>query len=211
MTSKIDSVNTGRLDWQKALERAARFHGYPAPGVMAGCVMVDMALRRLPHGGLYDAICETGKCLPDAVQLLTPCTIGNGWLRIIDLGRFAVCLYDKSTGKGIRVSLDARMVANFHQVQTWFLKLAPKQNQNSDLLLSEIQGAGEKLYSIHEVRVLPRFLKKLPTGTRAICPTCNEVYPAKHGPVCRGCGGATPYVPLGCEDGQSPTDGEMRG
>src|SRR5208282_754967 len=47
-----------------------KFHGSAAPGVMIGGFMVDLAYSRLPSGGLFDVICETAKCLPDAVQLL---------------------------------------------------------------------------------------------------------------------------------------------
>lgn len=46
------------------------FHGNTAPGLMVGGFMVDLALKNLPQDGLYDVICETVNCLPDAVQLL---------------------------------------------------------------------------------------------------------------------------------------------
>ncbi len=39
-------------------------------------------LRNLPPDILFNSLCETNKCLPDAVQLLTPCTVGNGWLKV---------------------------------------------------------------------------------------------------------------------------------
>jgi formylmethanofuran dehydrogenase subunit E len=48
--------------------------------------MTDLACRHLPADGLFDAISETPKCLPDAIQLLTPCTIGDGWLTIVNEG-----------------------------------------------------------------------------------------------------------------------------
>ena len=63
------------------------------------------------RGCLFDAICETRNCLPDAVQLLTPCTIGNGWLKVVNVGRFALTLYDKYQGEGVRVYLDPAKVA----------------------------------------------------------------------------------------------------
>ena len=55
---------------------------------------MDTALKNLPKGEFFDAICETAVCLPDAVQLLTPCTIGNGCMKIFDTGRVAVTLYE---------------------------------------------------------------------------------------------------------------------
>lgn len=62
---------------------------------MIGGIMADFAMQQLPSNTLFDAISETTYCLPDAVQLLTPCTTGNGWLRVFNLGRYALSLYDK--------------------------------------------------------------------------------------------------------------------
>ena len=70
-------------------ELVKSFHGHAAPGLITGGKMVDIALNNLPQDILFDAICETSNCLPDAIQLLTPCTIGNGWLKILRLGRLA--------------------------------------------------------------------------------------------------------------------------
>ena len=84
-----------RFSYDQALELIRGFHGHLAPGLVIGVKMVSLAMARLPRDLIFDAFCETRSCLPDAVQLLTPCTIGNGWLRIVDLGRFAVALYDK--------------------------------------------------------------------------------------------------------------------
>ena len=54
------------------LAMVTRFHGYPAPGVILGCYMVEMAKASLPDNILYVVICEPSWCLPDYVQLLTP-------------------------------------------------------------------------------------------------------------------------------------------
>ena len=60
------------------LQMIRSFHGHVAPGMLLGGFMVDLAYRTRPPGQFFDAICETRPCLPDAIQLLTPCTIGNG-------------------------------------------------------------------------------------------------------------------------------------
>ena len=68
--------------------------------------MVEMAKARIPEGTLFEAVVETRKCLPDAVQLLTLCSAGNNWMKVHNLGRYAVSLFDKHTGEGVRVSVD---------------------------------------------------------------------------------------------------------
>ncbi len=72
---------------EEYLAMVVKFHGHQAPGLMIGGFMVDMAMRERPEGEFFDVLCETSVCLPDAVQLLTPCTYGNGWLKVVDIGR----------------------------------------------------------------------------------------------------------------------------
>ena len=79
--------------------------------------MVDLAMEQIPKSVLFDTICETSSCLPDSVQLLTPCTVGNGWLRIINLGRYAISLYDKYKGKGVRIYLDPKKLQGLDEIQ----------------------------------------------------------------------------------------------
>jgi formylmethanofuran dehydrogenase subunit E len=77
------------------------FHGFEAVGILIGGFMEDKVCRHHPPGGgrpLFDALRETPKCLPDAIQLLAPCTIGNGWFTIVNIGRYAFTLYGKETG-----------------------------------------------------------------------------------------------------------------
>ena len=130
------------LSVEEYLERITAFHNYPAPGLIIGGFMVDAARKGLPDGTLFEALCETGACLPDAVQLFTPCTIGNGWLRVVDLGRYAVTLYDKYTGQGFRAWLDPARFASFPLLEAWFLKLTPKRDQDTAKLREEIFTAG---------------------------------------------------------------------
>ena len=175
------------------------FHGYPAPGLAAGGVMVDLALSRMPSGILFEAVSETRNCLPDAVQLLTPCTVGNGWLKIINLGRFALSLYDKHSGEGVRVFVDAKKVRVWPEVEAWLFKLKPKQEQDSQLLLEQIRQAGPGLCGIQTVRVQPQFLGKRRRGGIGCCKLCGEPYPVDDGAICRACAGEAPYVVPGAE------------
>ena len=173
--------------YDEYLRTAKAFHGYAAPGLVIGGKMVHLALCNLPDGVLFDVQCETGNCLPDAVQLLTPCTIGNGWLKIIPFFRYAITLYDKFTGKGFRVCLDAKKVESWSEIKTWFFKLKPKTEQNSEALLQQIHQAGADILEVRSVRMALESLRKQSMGIRKICPICKEAYPAKHGMVCRAC------------------------
>jgi formylmethanofuran dehydrogenase subunit E len=182
------------FDIEKYLDLVRSFHGHVAPGVILGGFMVNYAKSKIPEGVLFNAICETSVCLPDAIQLLTPCTVGNGWVKIINLGRFALSLYDKDEGSGFRVCLDPKKLDNWLEIKSWFFKIKPKVEQNMELLISQIKEAGATLCGIDPVQIRPEFLKKEKRGEITICPCCQEAYPAKDGEVCRGCQGQSPYI-----------------
>ena len=183
----------GPYTWEEFLERVISFHGYTAPGVLIGGIMVDMAMHEIPKGVLFDAYCETHSCLPDAVQLLTPCTAGNGWLRVVNLGRYAVSLYNKFEGDGVRVYLDPKKLEGWGEIRAWFLKLKTKREQDGDRLQEEIRCAGRSIYSLHPVQVRAGDRARRSKGAIGICDACGEAYPVKDGPVCRGCQGEAPY------------------
>jgi formylmethanofuran dehydrogenase subunit E len=184
-------------DYEDYLEAVEAFHGHVAPGMILGGLLVDLAWRNRPSDGLLDAICETRHCLPDAVQLLTPCTVGNGWLRIVDLGRFALTLYDKQTGEGVRAFVTAGKLEPWPEIRTFLFKAKPKREQDTPALLAEILAAGASFLGIQHVVVN---LDGLPDRRRAefvVCPECGEGYPAADGGSCLGCRGEAPYVPGG--------------
>ena len=187
-------MNIGHYSFEDYLSLIKSFHGGIAPGMVIGGIMVNFALNHTPEGELFDVLCETSHCLPDAIQLLTPCTVGNGWLKIINLGRFAFTLYEKNNGQGIRVFLDSSKLDDWSEVKSWYLKLKPKKEQDSRLLLEQIKNAGTGFMSLQKVQVRPRFLKKRNKGEIAICPVCGEAYPSADGGICRSCQGEGPYI-----------------
>ena len=187
-------MNIRSYTFEEYVERVRTFHGFAAPGVLIGGFMVDLAYRHLPEEGLFDAISETPKCLPDAIQLLTPCTVGNGWLTVINLGRYAMTLYDKSNGEGVRVFLDPAKIEAWSEIKSWFFKLKPKKEQDDQLLIRQIREAGAGICSVQHVKVAPRLLEKQHRAGFAICPRCKESYPIGDGTLCLGCQGADLYA-----------------
>jgi formylmethanofuran dehydrogenase subunit E len=179
--------------FEEYVDRVRTFHSYAAPGVIIGGFMVDLAYRHLPEEGFFNALCETPKCLPDAVQLLTPCTSGNGWLTVVNVGRYAVTFYDKKTGEGIRVFVDATKVGSWVEIKNWYFKLKAKKEQDEEFLMEQIREAGARICSIQHVKVANRFLKTSHRGGFAICPECREAYPVADGPLCLGCQGEGLY------------------
>ncbi len=166
-----------------------RFHGYAAPGVLLGGYMVALAKRNLPAGTLFEVVSETAKCLPDAVQLLSLCSMGNQRVHVRDLGRYAITLYDKYTGQGVRVSIDLEKLRAWPEYYAWIMKLTPKKEQDESKLLQEIETAGDSICRVENVSVLHILFQRHPSVPVSVCPLCGEGYPADDGPICRGCQG----------------------
>jgi formylmethanofuran dehydrogenase subunit E len=190
-------MHIGSHSFDEFLQLVESFHTHIAPGVVLGGIMVEVARRQLPAEVLFDAICETRNCLPDAVQILTPCTIGNGWLKVVNVGRFALTLYDKFQGEGVRVFLDPAKAADWPEINAWYLKLTPKKEQDSQRLLEEIRQAGPEILRWQRVTIRPQFLGRRRRGRIVICPLCREAYPAEDGGICRACQGEPLYLPDG--------------
>ena len=160
-------MQIGSYSYEEYLHAVKSFHGNLAPGLVIGGFIVDLALKNLPPGQFFDVICETSACLPDAVQLLMPCTIGNGWLKIIDMGRFAITLFEKEEGEGIRVYLDPPKLNACPEFHAWYFKLKPKKEQNFDELMNEIKTAGADVLSMQRVKVKLEYTIKRKLGKTA--------------------------------------------
>jgi formylmethanofuran dehydrogenase subunit E len=186
-------MNIGPYSIEDYMHLVKSFHGNIAPGIIIGGFMVDLARKHVPDGVLYDAISETRTCLPDAIQLLTPCTIGNGWLKVMDFGRYALCLYDKYQGEGVRVFMDSNKLEDWPVIKEWFFKLKPRNEQDSNRLRDQIIEAGADILTLQNVTVDGSFLGKKGKGAITRCPICNEAYPVKDGPSCLACQGGSPY------------------
>ena len=193
MKSAPSEITICGRTYDEYIEMIKTFHGHVAPGVVLGGFMVDLAYRNLPEGKYFDAISETRSCLPDAIQLLTRCTVGNGWLRVIDLGRFALSLFEKYTGNGVRVYVDSQKLNDWPGLKVFFFKRKPKKEQDSEALMGEINLAHTSIFGVQKVMVDVDSGKSHHRDTFAVCPSCGEGYPQNDGKICLGCQGKAPY------------------
>lgn len=192
-----DLPRIGNMGWNEFIDHVQHFHGYAAPGVLLGGIMVEIAkkhLNQLMHGEqvLFDALAEATNCLPDAVQLLTPCTYGNGWLKVADLNRYALTLYNKHSGEGVRVFVDGSKIDPYPTFYEWFMNRVDKKDQDENKLREEIRVGAEHFCSVEAVTVPEAFRTKIRKGRVELCPVCNEPYPVRDGGICRGCQGYSP-------------------
>ncbi|MDO9324049.1 MAG: FmdE family protein [Methanoregula sp.] len=181
--------------------RLSEFHTYPAPGVLIGAFMVDYALEQLgvtADKKLY-GVCETPKCLPDALQVIAHCTTGNNRLKVVPIGKFAVTLNgpsDTETAEAVRVYVDREKLKKFPLIDIWYANSPAydKHTMKGDLQ-DEIFRAGRMILSFERVRVP---VKKKTKWSSVTCSSCGENVPdyLVEGDHCGACGSMKYYEPL---------------
>jgi formylmethanofuran dehydrogenase subunit E len=181
------------LNYEDFVVRMEEFHGYRSPGIILGALMIEDALKEVGLTPYLNVVTETIVCLPDAVQLLTPCTIGNGFLQVLDWGKFALSAYDRKTLTGIRVWLNYDALVNFPTIHNWFERSSQtKEKPIFEELAKDILQAGSDLVAHRPVR-LHQALKNSDHVPTERCPHCGESYPLHFGPSCPACGGKAYY------------------
>jgi formylmethanofuran dehydrogenase subunit E len=180
------------------IARCVEFHTFAAPGLLLGVFMVDYALELLgasPGEKLYGA-CETTKCAPDPLQVITHCTTGNHRLQVVPIGRFAITMNRPAEGPyadGVRIYLDRGKVSCFPLLDAWFANDPSfDQFRMYKPLVDEILLAGRAPFSYQRVRVRVSPREKWHS---VICPECGEPVPDNllESGHCKGCGSLAYY------------------
>ena len=142
------------IPYEDFVVRMEEFHGFRSPGILLGALMVEAALKEVGTTPYLNVVTETIVCLPDAVQLLTLCSIGNGFLQVLDWGKFALTAYDRKTLSGIRVWLNYDALAGYPEICGWFER-SPKTKKKPifEELAREILKVGSNLLACQSVKL----------------------------------------------------------
>lgn len=181
--------------------RKADKEGQPRSGIILGIRMVLRAMKELQiddpaevHRQLV-AFVETDRCLPDAVELVTGCRLGNRTLKFRDLGKMAVTFLDLRNDHAVRLA--ARETANQRALEV-FRGLEKEEA----LTRAYREWPEEELFSWQPVAVeLPAEERPGYRAPRVVCAECGEGISfnrevARAGrPLCRSCAGERYYEP----------------
>lgn len=94
---------------EEYIEKASK-NGHVRSGMVLG---IRLALLGLKEVGIEDphqhhrslvVIVETDRCLPDAIELITGCRLGNRTLKFNDLGKMAATFQNLGSDHAVRVS-----------------------------------------------------------------------------------------------------------
>jgi formylmethanofuran dehydrogenase subunit E len=92
------------------LKKAGDYHGHVCSGIALGTRMTLAAMRKLdldPQKKNKNLIVyvEIDRCMTDAVQAITGCSLGHRSLKYIDYGKFAATFVNLDTGKAFRATI----------------------------------------------------------------------------------------------------------
>ncbi|NLK52565.1 MAG: formylmethanofuran dehydrogenase [Syntrophomonadaceae bacterium] len=150
--------------FEEDLKKAHEFHGHICTGIVFG---VRIARAGLNYLGIEDpatnrdfmVFIEVDRCLADAIQSVTGCSLGRRRLKWFDYGKMAASFIDMNTQKGVRIIVDAQQNAPEDQDPVSFWRQFPD----------------EQLFKFEPITIAlkPEDLPGRPTK-KAICETCHE-------------------------------------
>lgn len=192
-------------EFNNITEKIYTFHTKRAPGIPIGVAMIDLALDKLgPIKDKINAVSETQACLSDVLQIMVGCTIGNRYLRIYKkLGKYALTLFDREDGRGIRVWVDVDKIdiniapethKFFHRKRSAEVKKGgPARKESAKKIVEEFLKIKNDVIEFKEIQMIN--YNKPPMLPAAVCVSCNETFLAKSAleNVCQFCSGELKY------------------
>ena len=203
-----------KQEYEEMAEKIYMFHTKRAPGIAIGVIMVDFARDLLgTTADKVNAVSETQACLSDVLQVMMGCTIGNRYLKVYkDLGRYALTLFDRGNGRGVRVFVDLEKIdaEKTPELHRFFHRKRDKSVQKGGLareesgrkIIAEFDTVGREILGFQTVQVLK--YGKPPMLPAHVCSECGESFLARDDDhlVCDACIGENMYykeLPHGVE------------
>lgn len=151
--------------FEEYLKKTADFHGHICAGIALGtrislAAMKTLGLQPGARNKNLIAYTEIDRCMTDAVQVVTGCSLGHRSLKHVDYGRFAATFVNLDTGRAVRATVREHF-SNEPTIEETLAKLAGIPD-------SELITMQEVTVSIPETD-LPGFPVR-----QAVCAACGE-------------------------------------
>lgn len=134
--------------------KAGMLHGHYCPGLAIGVRAAVEGRRALGEGSLC-VLAERSACWLDGFSLVGA-TVGNGKLKIRDTGKPAFSIYNRESGKSLRI----------------VLKSAPQGLSREEMTRWLLTAALEEVFSIGDTRY--PFPEYTGAGREVLCSNCGE-------------------------------------
>ncbi|MGQ9689151.1 MAG: FmdE family protein [Desulfobaccales bacterium] len=200
-------------DLEGLLRQTELIHGHLCPFVSLGVKAGQYAMKYLDTGsrGMEEviAIVECNNCFTDGIQVVTGCTFGNNALIFRDLGKTAVTVALRGSGRGVRLVVRPeyrqQMMARYPAAGPLFEKVVVKRNATPEeehhlhhiwpaIAYKELARPLEESLEVKEVTIqLPPYARIFAS---VVCSQCGEsvmeprVRLVNGQPACLVCAGA---------------------
>jgi iron complex transport system ATP-binding protein len=189
-TRKI--LNTGGLmnNYEYYLKKTGDYHGHVCGGIALGTRLTLAAMKALgldPRVKNKNLIVytEIDRCMTDAVQVITGCSLGHRSLKPVDYGKFAATFVNTETGRALRALIRESFDSN-------------RPIEELSRILDQMPD--DEVVILQEVQVtIPEADLPGPPRNKTACSLCGErimdgreVY-RNGNAVCRSCAGDSYY------------------
>ena len=185
---------------KKIVELAVALHGHLAPGIALGLRMSELALLRLNRekGDKYlIGISETARCLADAMQAATGCTMGHGNAFVENYGKLAITIGDARTRKGVRIALKDDAGEFPGLMSKWMMRLGKLSHEEETELGIQMLEMDEGYFLIQSVEINreQNFERSAIVRCRACCELIPECFAVRNNDevYCKACGDKAYY------------------
>jgi formylmethanofuran dehydrogenase subunit E len=175
--------------FEEQLEKAGKFHGDTCGGIVIGTKIAMYGLEKLgmelnKQNKDLIVFVEIDRCMSDAVQAVTGCSMGKRSLKQMNYGRFAATFYNMSTGEAFRITdVDANSKKKLDETKEEmierFKNTPPKElfnTQRVEIKLDENELPGKPIIkafcSICHEKVMDSKHKLI--GGKPVCKSCSE-------------------------------------
>ena len=188
---------------EKIIKLAIDLHGHLAPGIALGLRMSELSLSHmgLSKGNKYlIGISETARCLADAMQAATGCTLGHGNAFVENYGKLAITIGDIKTKKGVRVALKDEANNLSALMNKWMMRLGKLTHEEENELGNQLLKLDDIYFLIQNVEINRN--QDFDNSHIVRCQKCNESIPMGLGVMkeeityCKACKGETYYALL---------------
>jgi formylmethanofuran dehydrogenase subunit E len=167
VTDSKNIIHTGGTmsDFDIYLKKAGDFHGHICAGIALGTRISLAAMKSLGiKPGVKNknliAYTEIDRCMTDAVQIVTGCSLGHRSLKYVDYGKFAATFVNLDTGKAVRGTV-LEHFNNEDTIEKTLEKLARIPDRD--------------LVTLQEVKInIPEIDLPGPPKDKAVCASCGE-------------------------------------
>ncbi len=169
---------------ETALREIGRFRRAVEPGIAYGIKMIFSVQKFLKIKDLRKVnllvVAETSRCLPDAIQFLCGCTIGNRRLVIKDHGKMAATFFNRDAGRAVRVTISPKFQKRDVQRSKEFMHLKGKrefaeiESRRLQDALDILRVPDEELLRFQEVEITESLSAIFVPSGIVFCEECGE-------------------------------------